>query len=77
MKTLVDEIADMMRRVRVMMLGMSDEKVLEHLHRAIRAAKLTPREVIKGLSNQLVSKMATNKGSPGKKRTRRWLMSRS
>jgi hypothetical protein len=33
MKTLVDEIADVLRRVRAIMLGMSDEKVLEHLHR--------------------------------------------
>jgi len=71
MKTLVDEIADVLRRVRAMLLGMSDEKVLEHLHREIRAAKLTPREVIKRLSNQVVSKMATSKSSPGKKGTNR------
>jgi Helicase C-terminal domain len=71
MKTLIDEIADVLRRVRAMMLGMSDEKVLEHLYREVRAAKLTPREVIKRLSNQLVSKMATSKGSPEKKGTSR------
>jgi len=47
------------------------EKVREHLHREVRAAKLTPREVIKWLSNQLVAKMATSKGSPGKKGTSR------
>lgn len=71
MKTMADEIADVLRRVRALMLGVSDEKVLEHLHGELRAAKLTPRDVTERLSGQLVSKMTTNKGSSRKKRTRR------
>jgi hypothetical protein len=67
MKNLVDQITTVLRRARAMMLGMNDEKVLEHLHQEVRAAKLTPREVIKLLSGQLVSKMATSKGSSRKK----------
>lgn len=67
MKTLLDQITAVLRQLRATMLGVSDEKALEHLHREVMAGKLTPREVVKRLSGQLVSKMAMSKGLSSKK----------
>lgn len=59
MKTLLDRVSSVLRRVRSQVSNLSDEKVLERLLEELQAAELTPREVLKQLSLQPVATMPT------------------
>ena len=71
MQKLCEQIAILLRKVRAKASGLSDEKILEQLHREIVSSKLTPNDVLVVLSGQPVVKMATLGGTQTLKRTRR------
>jgi hypothetical protein len=62
LKELCEEMTNVLRRVRARASALSDEKVLEMLYAEVKAAKLTPRDVVKLLSEKLVLKMPTTSG---------------
>lgn len=62
MKTMCEEIAAVLRRVRAIASGLSDEKLLETLRREVVAAKLTPQDVVGSLSAEPVSNMPKKGG---------------
>lgn len=57
MKVLLEQVTSVLRRFRSTVSDISDEKVLEQLHREISAARLTPSDVIQTLSARPVSGM--------------------
>jgi hypothetical protein len=71
MKELCEQIITVLRKVRACASGLSDEKVLEQLHREIVTSKLTPHDVLVVLSGHPVVKMATNGDAQTGKRSGR------
>lgn len=71
MKDLCEQIAAVLRKVRASASDLSDEKVLDQLHREIVNSKLTPRDVLVLLSDHPVAKMATSGDAQARKRSGR------
>jgi hypothetical protein len=59
MKTICEEIATVLRKVRASASDLSDEKVLENLYSEVTAANLTPHDIVKTLSAEPVTEMPT------------------
>jgi len=57
MEALCNEIAAVLRKVRATAPGLSDENVLETLHKEVVTAKLTPHDVVRRLSAEPVKNM--------------------
>jgi DEAD/DEAH box helicase/Helicase C-terminal domain len=57
MKSMCEEIAGVLRKVRASASGLSDEKVLESLHSEVTAEKLTPHDIVRRLSAEPVKEM--------------------
>jgi len=62
MEALCNEIAAVLRKARAIAPSLSDENVLETLHKAVVTAKLTPHDVVRRLSAEPVKNMPKEGG---------------
>lgn len=59
LKEMCEQISAVLRKIRSKTSSLSDEKILESLHKEISSARLTPHDIVEAMSARPVAKMQT------------------